>query len=102
VQRLGHSPSVIRLRQGYGGCHLPAGGEDLLLIEPDRFAERNHANRHCEKRSDAAIQSVLPPSSVLAALDCHAALAMTWNYRHPSPSGLPAAMTMLPKSGNGL
>tara|TARA_R110000824_G_scaffold3839_2_gene18328 strand:- start:3776 stop:4111 length:336 start_codon:yes stop_codon:yes gene_type:complete len=33
--------------------------------------------RHCEEHSDAAIQGVCPPSPAPAALDCHAALAMT-------------------------
>ncbi len=46
----------------------------------DGGARRDSATRHCEKRSDEAIQSLL------AALDCFASLAMTKRRLTPSPS----------------
>ena len=49
-----------------------------------------HEDRHCEERSDAAIQCVYPPSSAIAALDWltfgrlrPAALAMTADDPNP-------------------
>jgi len=38
------APSVSHLRQGYGGCHLPASGEDQFLLEPRLSGERGHPN----------------------------------------------------------